>query len=142
MFKEILLPVDLDPEAAGTSALTAALDIARAFESRLHVVTVVPDRGFHFVAQYFPENYEEEALSAATERLHAWARDHVPDDVVVQHVVAHGVIYHEIVRVAGEVGADLIVMASHRPEMSDYLLGSNTDHVVRHARVPVLVMRG
>lgn len=142
MFKEILLPIDLEPEVAGTSALAAALAVARAFQSRLHLVTVVPDRGFHFVAQYFPENYEEEALSAANERQHAWAHENVPEDIAVQHIVAHGVIYREIVRIADDVGADLIIMASHRPEMSDYLIGSNTDHVVRHARVPVLVIRG
>ncbi len=35
----------------------------------------------------------------------------------------------------------MIVMASHRPEMSDYLLGPNAARVVRHARRSVSVIR-
>jgi nucleotide-binding universal stress UspA family protein len=35
----------------------------------------------------------------------------------------------------------MIVMASHRPEMSDYLLGANAARVVRHAKISVLVVR-
>ncbi len=39
------------------------------------------------------------------------------------------------------VPADLIVMASHRPEMKDYLLGSNAGHIVLHAPCSVFVVR-
>lgn len=38
-------------------------------------------------------------------------------------------------------GADLIVMASQRPELKDYLLGPNAARVVRHAEQSVLVVR-
>jgi len=47
----------------------------------------------------------------------------------------------EILRVAEEAGADLIVVGSHRPAMKDYLLGTNASRVVRHARCSVLVAR-
>ena len=36
---------------------------------------------------------------------------------------------------------DLIIMASHRPELQDYLLGPNAARVVRHANCSVLVVR-
>jgi nucleotide-binding universal stress UspA family protein len=35
----------------------------------------------------------------------------------------------------------MIVMASHRPELKDYLLGPNAARVVRHAECSVLVVR-
>jgi nucleotide-binding universal stress UspA family protein len=44
-------------------------------------------------------------------------------------------------RDATEWGADLIVVGSHRPVMSDYLLGSNAKTIVRHAQCSVLVVR-
>jgi nucleotide-binding universal stress UspA family protein len=50
--------------------------------------------------------------------------------------------YQEILKTAEAIQADLIVMGSHRPELSDYLLGSNTEKVVRHARCSVMVVRG
>ena len=44
-------------------------------------------------------------------------------------------------RDAAEWRADLIVVGSHRPVMSDYLLGSNAKTIVRHAQCSVLVVR-
>lgn len=37
--------------------------------------------------------------------------------------------------------AELIVIASHKPGFSTYLLGSTAAAVVRHAKCPVLVVR-
>jgi nucleotide-binding universal stress UspA family protein len=57
-------------------------------------------------------------------------------------LVTHGTsIYAEILGVAEEAEADLVVVGSHRPAMKDYLLGTNAARVVRHARCSVLVAR-
>ncbi|MCP3868497.1 MAG: universal stress protein [Gammaproteobacteria bacterium] len=50
-------------------------------------------------------------------------------------------IYSDILADAERSGADLIVIASHQPELSDYLLGSNAAKVVRHAKCDVYVVR-
>ncbi len=55
---------------------------------------------------------------------------------------ANKISYREIMAFADETGCDLIVMTSHRPELSDYLLSPNAARVVRHARQSVLVVRG
>jgi universal stress protein F len=52
-----------------------------------------------------------------------------------------GGIYHELLEEASEWDADLIVIGSHRPVMSDYLLGTNAKTIVRHAQCSVLVVR-
>jgi nucleotide-binding universal stress UspA family protein len=62
--------------------------------------------------------------------------------VPVQHIVGHGTIYREILVRAERTKCDLIVMASHRPELQDYLLGPNAARVVRHAKCSVMVVRG
>jgi len=59
----------------------------------------------------------------------------------VQHVIAHGNIYEEIIRTANKLKVDLIVMGSHRPALEDYLLGPNAARVMRHAAQSVLVVR-
>jgi universal stress protein F len=50
-------------------------------------------------------------------------------------------MYAEILGVAEEAEADLVVVGSHRPAMKDYLLGTNAARVVRRARCSVLVAR-
>ncbi len=141
MYKNVLLTVDLNHESSWEKALPTALACCRCFGATLHVMTVMPDYGMAIVGSFFPEGYEEDMLKGAGERLDAFIREHVPADVEARYIVAHGTIYEEILRCAGEIGADLIVMASHRPELKDYLLGPNAARVVRHADRSVLVVR-
>jgi universal stress protein F len=63
------------------------------------------------------------------------------DQTRLTSVVRIGGVYPEILAEAEEWGADLIVIGSHRPAMSTYLLGSNARTVVRHAKCSVLVVR-
>ncbi|NIO41964.1 MAG: universal stress protein, partial [Burkholderiales bacterium] len=55
----------------------------------------------------------------------------VPKGIDVDGVVALGTIYDEIVKMAKQISADLIVMASHRPGLQDYLIGPNATRVIR-----------
>ena len=141
MFKDILVPVDLEDETSWAKALPAAVAMAEASGGPLHVMTVVPDFGMTIVAQYFPEDFEDKALAAAGDRLKAFVAERVPDGIHTQTIVGHGRVYDQILRAAGATGADLIVIAAHRPDLKDYLLGPNAARVVRHGRCSVLVVR-
>ena len=141
MYKDILLAVDIADPSDQMKAVRTAAEYASKFGSRLHVISVVPDYGMSIVGGYFPAGHEEKVMEGAREKLHAFTGEHIPSDVEVQHVVGHGTIYREILRAAEEIGADLIVMATHRPELADYLLGPNAERVVRHANCSVLAVR-
>ena len=143
MFKDILLTVDLEAESSWKKSLPIAADLAQTYGGKLHVMTVVPDFGMSMVSQYFPKDYEEKMLASVNDRLHEFVQKHVPADVNVQHIVAHGSrIYEEILNTADEINCDLIIMASHQPELRDYMLGPNAARVVRHSTRSVLVVRG
>lgn len=139
MYKEILLSVDLEDDNSWRKALPTAVEYAKAFGSRIHVVTVVPE--FGMVRQFFPDDYETKLKESCKAKLHEFTADNIPRDIPVQHIVAHGTIYEEINQMAEKVNADLIIMASHRPELGDYLLGPNAARVVRHSKRSVLVVR-
>ena len=141
MYKSILLAIDLPNRETQEKALQTAISLARNFSTKLCVMTVVPDFGMAIVGTFFPEGFEEKALAKSREELEAYVKEKVPDDIETHTIVAHGTIYSEILRVAKEVGADFIVVASHRPELRDYLLGPNAARVVRHADCSVLVVR-
>lgn len=141
MYKDILVAVDINDESSSKKAVAVAVECSRAFGARLHLLNVVPDFGMSIVSQYFPKDYAEKALEEAKKKLEGYSAKHVPSDMKVQHVVAHGTIYEEILSTARKLDADLIVMASHRPELKDYLLGPNAARVVRHSNRSVLVVR-
>lgn len=60
----------------------------------------------------------------------------------VRPVIVTGHSYRTIVEYAAEHDIGCIVMASHKPDLSDYLIGSTAARVVRHAACSVLVYRG
>lgn len=141
MFKTVLLAIDLNEESSWKRALPVAIAQCKAFDASLHIVVVVPDFGMSIVAQHFPKDFEKKTLGAARKTLNDFIAQQVPADLKAQAIVAHGTIYREILRAAKGIGADLIVMASHRPELKDYLLGPNTARVVRHFGKSVIVVR-
>jgi nucleotide-binding universal stress UspA family protein len=142
MYKHILVPVDLNDETSWQKTLPSALEMCRTFGATLHLMTVVPEIGLHAaVTQYFPSNYEEEIRRQVHDDLHAFSSHHVPAGTKVQHIIAYGKVYKEILDAAKMVKADLIVMGAHHPEFEDYLLGPNAARVVRHAGCSVMVVR-
>ena len=144
MFRTILLPVDLSEESSWKKALPAAVFCLRGRSGEggnLHVLTVLPDFGEGMVGAYFPPDFADRARADAAAAVEAFSAANVPGDIARVAMVRTGSIYREIIRYADEIRCDLIVMASHRPEISDYLLGPNASRVVRHARQSVLVVR-
>tara|TARA_B100000614_G_scaffold145078_1_gene129056 strand:- start:593 stop:991 length:399 start_codon:yes stop_codon:yes gene_type:complete len=131
MFKTILVPIDLHLEASWRKALPVAIEQARMAGGTVHVMTVAPEI--------------DPNLRVTDRNYCAWLEEVVgryrTDDVPVQTSIKHGSVHRQIRRAAHEVGADLILLASHNPRASDYLLGSNAAHVVTHSRCSVLVVR-
>ncbi len=93
------------------------------------------------VRPLLPESLEEEAITNAEEKLRSLVTESVPDDISATIVVRTKSIYRRIIDEAKQWDADVIVMASHRPEMEDYLLGSNAARVVRYAECSVHIVR-
>lgn len=141
MTKSILLAVDLNHESSWAKALPQAVALARADGAGLHVLTVIPDYGKSIVGAYFPADFAEKTEAASRRALEDLVAREVPDDVSVDCDVVHGNIYRKIIEAASKLGCDLIVMASHRSEMRDYLIGPNAAKVVRHAPQSVFVVR-
>ena len=140
MFHRIVLAVDLAESAPSPKGLSQALEMAKASGGELRLVNVQPLLPATFM-EYVPADFDEEQEARARETLAGVAAAiDLPKERLSQAVVSGG-IYHELLREATEWGADLIVVGSHRPVMSDYLLGSNAKTIVRHALCSVLVAR-
>jgi nucleotide-binding universal stress UspA family protein len=141
MYRNILLPVDLSDKHSWRKALPTAIALSATFQAELHVMTVVPEFGLPMVGQFFPPDYEAKMHQHVAAQLEDFVAQQVPEDVAVKRIVAAGKIYQQILRVAKEIEAELIVMGSHHPELSDYLLGPNAARVMRHADCSVMVVR-
>lgn len=138
MYKSILIAVDADEPALWTDALPVAAEIARRFSARLTLCSVVRDLEAELEAEWSPIGYREMLELARVELLELAAT--LPD-LAVDVEVGIGSICRGVLEVAGRVQADLIVLASHVPELKDYLLSANAARVARRAACSVLVVR-
>ena len=158
----VLMPTDFSPTAA--HALDYAFDEARLHGAKLTLLHVVPPGTGTDVHYVSTPGYPGAFDPAATARVGApWpahpgavVRRDVSDEVLTQlrDLIPHarrkrwgaelavGSPAETIVRVARELGADLIVMGTHgRVGLQHALLGSVAEKVVRLAPCPVLTVR-
>lgn len=141
MYTSILFPIDLEHESSWKKALPVTKALAKSFGASVHLLTVVADVRTGLSAEFLPADFETKLVAKAKERLAAFISTHMSDVGKVEARVETGRPYKAIVATAEREGCDLILMASHQPEVLDLLIGPNADHVVRQSRKSVLVVR-
>jgi nucleotide-binding universal stress UspA family protein len=139
-FKRILCPIDFS--GPSNSACRHALSLAQEADAQLllmHVVELLPhwDRA-PFDFSVYEKVLTAEACGTLQQMIPAQARTWCTPEVLV----TKGSAYREILRIAHEQDADVIVMGVHGRNPIDFrVFGSTTHHVIREAHCPVLTLR-
>ncbi|MDH3221026.1 MAG: universal stress protein [Gammaproteobacteria bacterium] len=136
MFNTILLPVDVAHLDEGRKSLDVALSItgSEAAITLLYVMEDIPN----WTDIDLPSNFKENSMQKAREALESIIDN---NDRKISVEVRAGHTYSTILKEAKATNADLIILASHKPGLIDYFLGSNTSKVVNHADCSVVVVR-
>ncbi len=141
--RKILVPTDFSDSAS--NALQHAREYATRFGAELILVHVVETLAVGYASDLFPvpmaEVFQEMSGQARAE-LRKLADELRAQGLTVREHVTQGKPSAEIVRLAEEEGADLIVVGTHGKGVLDHaLFGSTTERVVRKAPCPVLSCR-
>jgi nucleotide-binding universal stress UspA family protein len=142
-FKEIIVPTDFSEHSL--RALDYAVEIAERFSSELKVVYVIEP--LIQAADVAWSSVDFDRLNrahkdSADRQIRALMDERVPKSVAAEFVILTGKPFVEIVRLARADNADLIVMATHgRGAISQILMGSTAEKVVRRAPCPVLTVK-
>jgi len=147
MYQRILVATDGSP--LSKKAVTSAIALAAQTGSELVALTVVPrypTNYFDGAAVFTPEDIgriEKQWADAAQAALSAVAAEAEAAGVQVKtSVISSDVVGDAIISAAKKHESSLIVMASHgRKGIKRLLLGSETQHVLTHTELPVLVLR-
>ncbi len=141
MYDDILVPTD--GSEGVEEAVEHARDLAKKYDSRVHVLYVVNTSTYSSLPA--DSNWESivSALEEEGERSTSELAQRLEDDgVEVVREVVDGVPHREILDYADENDVDLIVMGTHgKTGLDRLLLGSVTEKVVRKAKIPVLTVR-
>lgn len=142
MYKHILVPVDLNEKGFSDKAVQHAVWHAKQSNAELHLLNVLPGIHMSMVATYFPKDAAAKMKDDVRAQLKAFAEKYILEDVVYKLHVAEGKPYATILDYAEKLGADLIVMPSHkRSRIDKVMLGSVASKVVEHSPINVLVVK-
>jgi nucleotide-binding universal stress UspA family protein len=141
MYKTILLPLALDQGHGSRS-----MEIARRLRAEggkiiaVHVLDKIPSFASYYMSpdnEKMPSDIEKEIQAAAIKGI----AERIGPEKDVEAVVLTGHPGRTITDYAEKIGADCIIVGSHRPEMKDFFLGSTAARVMRYAPCSVHVLR-
>ena len=148
MYSHILVPTDGSPLAL--KAARAGAELAKKLDAKMTAIYVIPPfvhgyvgDGLAFSTGMSEEEYMAGTKAAAQKALAKIAA--VARDAEVKYdstsVVASSP-WEGIIKAASKLKCDTIVMSSHgRSGISAVVLGSQTNRVLTHSKIPVLVCR-
>jgi nucleotide-binding universal stress UspA family protein len=137
VFKKIVVPVDLVRLEQLDRALCAAADLARQYGASLGYIGVTPATPSEIA--HTPEEYARKLAAfasgqAETHGIRAEALAYVSHDPAID-------MTRTLLDAVAESGADLVVMASHIPNLADHLWPSHGGTIASRAGVSVFIVR-
>jgi nucleotide-binding universal stress UspA family protein len=145
MFKHLLVPTDGSPLSA--KAAQAAVNFAREAGARITALSVAEPFPYSALSEsaFLPDQsrYEQQMQDHARRHVNEVSELARAAGVPCEtRVVLSFSPYEEIVRLADELGCDAIFMASHgRKGINRLFVGSETQKVLAHSTLPVMVFR-
>jgi nucleotide-binding universal stress UspA family protein len=134
MYNKILVPMALDHDISPqTLAIAKALGGVDCEITALHVHEEIPGTARAYL--------DANVMQAGLDRAQALLSEKVAGLARVTPVLVSGHSARTIIDYANSHAIDCIVMGSHKPDLSDYFLGSTAARVVRHAGCAVHVHR-
>jgi nucleotide-binding universal stress UspA family protein len=145
VFLRILSPVDFHENSL--AALEYAAQFARQYDATVYLLHVIPTDELHLHREVYRPTEGggadiRWAEKVSKENLQAIAQKHLSGGIRHEILTRVGDAAKSILETAEEVGAELIVMATHgRTGIAHFFLGSVAEQVVREAPCPVLTIR-
>jgi len=143
MHKRILLT--LDGSEISEQAIPRAVELARCFHAKLFILRVITPLAKSYRVGMAPVSAvmsaEEQLMVLADKYLEKVIGNLENEGLEVHAASRLGIPYKEIINFANENRVDLIIMSTRGESgFTRWLLGSNTDHVIRGSTIPVYVV--
>ena len=142
MYKTIIMPVDVFEMELSDKAIRHAEFLAQQ-DGIIHLLHVLPASASYTMSRFASDlrRFEEHLQHEAETRLQTMLSHFSINPSRLKLHVRLGNVRDAVNELAEELHADMVVIGSRNPSISTHLLGSNASSVIRHAHIPVLVVR-
>ena len=136
--KRIIAGIDFSD--CSINAMKHGLQLARTFNADLTLVWVNPDSTTAILSSHKKEELKPE-VEIRLDQLIEQYKDQLPGNKI-DFVIREGRVYNEIIKVANEMEAELIVVGTHGSSgFEEFWIGSNASKIVMASNLPVLTIR-
>lgn len=141
MYKKILVPIDITEKSLAHLVMSHIQYLAEYENAHIHFLAIIPTVPFYTTMGFgFAEKADSEQENVTKQLAEIINEFNIPANKHSAQVLM-GTPRDEILRVAEEISADLIVIGSRRPGMSTYFLGSTASMVIQNSKISVLTVR-
>lgn len=142
MYQTIIMPVDVFEMELSDKAVRHAEFLAQD-KGVIHLLHVLPASASLSLHRFAADirRFEEHLQHEAQTRLNTMVSHFSISPERIKIHVRLGSVRDVVNEMAEELHADMVVIGSRNPSITTHLLGSNASSVVRHAHIPVLVVR-
>jgi nucleotide-binding universal stress UspA family protein len=137
MYSTIMVPVDLEHAATMEKAIRTAADIGKLYHSKVILVGVVSSAPSSVA--HNPEEFAQKLDQFTQSHTEQFGYPMESKAVTCNDPVAE--LDRALEKVGNEVGADLVVMASHVPGFMNHLFHANASHLAEHEHISVFIVR-
>lgn len=139
--KKIIVPIDFSKHSE--YALKAAASLARKNNSEIIVLNMLEMSEIMLTSTGGDQRERTMFFyKLAKQQLSTFLNKEYLENIKITPIIKHFKVFSEVNNVAAKHNADLIVMGSHGANgVKEFLLGSNTERVVRYSNIPVLVVK-
>jgi len=137
MYSTIMIPVDLEHTEQMEKALSVGADLVRAYNAEVHLVSITQSSPTKIART--PEEFAEQLsiyADACTDKYGVPFTSHAKTSIGLT-VDLDNILSH----VAEAIHADLILMASHVPGLSEYIFSSHAGYLASHSKMSVFIVR-
>jgi nucleotide-binding universal stress UspA family protein len=139
--KKIIVPIDFSEYSE--FALKVAAKFAKTETVTLYALHMLDLQEMSLTES--PSHHQEKAvffLKLAEKKMKTFLNKEYLKSIKVVPIIKHYKVFEEVNKIAEEVKADLVIMGSHGSSgLKEFLVGSNTEKVVRYSNIPVLVIK-
>jgi len=141
MYKKILVPIDITEKNLAHLVLSHIQYLSESENAHIHFLAVIPTVPFYTSMGFgFAEKVDSEQDNVTNQLIDIVKEFNLPKGKFTAQVVM-GTPRDEILRIADNIEADLIVIGSRRPGMSTYFLGSTATMIIQNSKISVLTVR-
>jgi len=137
MYSSIMIPVDLQHADKLDKALATAADLGNHYKAAVHVVGVTaatPGPIAHNPEEFAAKLGEFAAQQSSTHGVEFKPKAMTSHDPTID-------LEATLQKAAEEVGADLVVMASHVPGIMEHLMASHAGYLASHTKLSMFIVR-